>query len=285
MKAWDPENKAWAKLAQMDWFKSPHNMPMPASVVESAVFTFTPSALAALKHAASPNNCSRPQMTARTSTNSALKALIWRSIVAARMMSPNENQDCTLHIPVSTRARLRRALPQNYSGNTALMISVKGSFPESLTDWKPSMLADLTVKIRQGEQAVDTAYIDDFLSFAEAVPDLERLAKAREIVYAHAVKVFDSSSFDYYGPDWGDDLGHIERARPPAQSLTNGGVRLLPRLADGSAEAVIGLSPAQIESLKMDSLFMKFATSNNCEKTKSQLRAAADIDSGTLAKL
>lgn len=285
-KTWDPENPDWAKLAQMDWFKCPNIVPVPASIVECAVFTFAPPALAALKHAASPNYCSRPPIKpVQASTNSALKALIWRSIVVARMRCPAEIYDYTLHIPVSVRARLHQALPQDYSGNTALMISVKGAFPPSLTDLKTSMLADLTLKIRQGEQAVNAAYIDDLLSFAKAVPDLERLAKAREAMYAPAVKIFDSSLLNYYGPDWGAELGRIERARPPAQSLTNGGVRLLPRLADGSAEAVIALSPAQIESLKMDPFFMRFATTKHCRKTEAQGGAAADVTLGTVAKL
>lgn len=199
-KKWDEGDEDWGRLPQMDWFQSPSNFPLTCSAVEPAVFIFTPEALGALKHAASPSNCLRPQpKDARATTNSALKALAWLSIVAARSLSPNENSDSTLHIPVSTRTRLRPALAPDYMGNTALMIAVKSSFP-SPVDGKFSMLADLTQTIRQSEKAVDD-YIKDYLSFAGAVPDLDRLARGREAAKARAVKMVDISSFNYYGLD------------------------------------------------------------------------------------
>lgn len=231
--------------------------------MEPAVFIFTSEALGALKHAASPSNCSRPQPNdARATTNSALNALVWLSIVAARSLSSNENSGSTLRIPVSTRTQLRPALDPDYMGNTALMIAVKNSFP-SPVDGKRSLLADLTQTIRQSEKAVDEAYIKDYLSFVGAVRDLDRLARGREAIYARAVRMFDILSFNYYGLDWGVDLGRMERTRPPAQGLTNGGVRIFPKLPDGSVEVALGMSPAQMGHLKQDSLFMNFAKTHD----------------------
>lgn len=262
-KYWDTGNENWAKLAQMDWFKSPSSSPIDSSPVEPCVFSFTPSALAALKDTSSPRKCSLPQpTTALASTNGALKALIWRSIIVARASSPDENNDSTLHIPVSTRARLRPPISEDYLGNTALMIAVKPPFA-NLGDATPSMLADLTLAIHQAEQAVDADYIQDLLSFAEAVPDLEQLHKGRLAVYRPAIKMSDFSSMNDYKLDWGPVLGCIERKRFPAQSSPNGGVEIFPRLPDGIVEVSIGLSPAQMRFLKKDPLFTKFATVQN----------------------
>ena len=264
-KIWDERDKDWSRLPQLDWFQAPPNMPRANSTVEPAIFKFTSESLAAIKLAASPSNCMPPQPKgASASTSSALRALIWLSIVAARSLSPNENNDSTLHLPVSTRARLRPALAPDYFGNTALMIAIKSSFPGP-ADGKLSMLADLNQKIRQSEQAVDEAHVKNYLAFAGSVPDLRRFARGQEAVYARAVKIFDFTLFDYYGLDWGDGLGRMERARPPAKDLTNGGAVIFPRLPDGSIEVAIGLSPAQMGHLKQDSLFMKYAKAHDEE--------------------
>ncbi|KAK2803148.1 hypothetical protein FQN51_003892 [Onygenales sp. PD_10] len=115
------------------------------------VFYFSPESLAVLKAEAFPVNTTRPSDQSWISTNDALSALLWRTVMAAQ--SPLEN---LAGDPVSI-----------------FNIAIDG---RQRTDPKSSLnLADLAIRIRKSILAVGNQFADDMVTLVAQLEDVDRL--------------------------------------------------------------------------------------------------------------
>ena len=227
--------------------------------IEVEIFSFSRASLNALKFAASPRHFFRPQPDNTViSTNNALKALLWRSIVAARVSDNRGTYRTTLNIPINCRSRMTPALPQDIIDNAVVVTTVDASLDTLLT-FNSSTLASLALLIQQSESSINAEYVDNITSFTEAVPDLDALTRARANTYAGAIKIFGDASIGINHLYWGTVLGATESLRHPRDIFTDGRAQILPPLNDDILEVAIGLSRAHMKWLKRDELFARYA--------------------------
>ncbi|KAK2789224.1 hypothetical protein FQN52_006316 [Onygenales sp. PD_12] len=117
------------------------------------VFYFSPDSLLALKAEASPANTTQSSDQSWVSTNDALSALLWRTVMAAQ--SPLEN---LAGDPVSI-----------------FNIAIDG---RQRTNPKSSLnIADLAIRIRKSILAVGNQFADDMVTLVAQLEDVDRLVQ------------------------------------------------------------------------------------------------------------
>jgi hypothetical protein len=231
------------------------------------VFYFSPAALAALKAEASPANATGPtDGQTWISTNDALTALLWRTVMAVQQPDPDklEGEPESVLI-VALDGRLRTSDPPVHPhtlGCFLAWVAVSASIREMLSDAPPSLnLADLAVRIRKAVRRADDQFTDDVAALVDRLEDVDRLVPTAflDVPGNHCVQT-TWVKFDFLGVDWGDALGGKTQAvRAPSVGIINGLQVVLPALPDGGVEVLVGVEESSLERLLSEPLWTRFA--------------------------
>ncbi|KAK3303536.1 trichothecene 3-o-acetyltransferase [Chaetomium strumarium] len=236
------------------------------------IFYFSPAALAALKAEASPAKATRPTDDSETtwiSTNDALTALLWRTVMAvqqphpARAPAPADDDDNPVSVLiVALDGRLRTADPPVHPhtlgcflGWAAASAPVRDMLSSSLS------LADLAVRIRQAVRRADGQFTDDVAALADRLDDVDRLVPTAflDVPGNHCVQT-TWAKFDLLVVDWGGVLGgKMQAVRAPSEGIINGLQVVLPALPDGGLEVLVGVEEGSLERLLSEPLWTRFA--------------------------
>ena len=232
------------------------------------LFFFSPQSLVALKESAHPKHCSMPQPEHDwTTTDTALCALIWRSVVAASCSGedlqrlPQTSVFCTA---LNARPRSNPPLPTDFMGS-AWVVDPAMRLPllTLLSPNDPPNLADIALTIRRSRETVTPAYLDSLISLIDSLPDPSRLLSlACTDVLRTSGMITSWAKFPIYDYDWGDMLGKCERVRLPNTGLMNGLQVILPALTEemgGGLEVAIGLEGYALDRLRNDELWNQYA--------------------------
>ncbi|OJJ97389.1 hypothetical protein ASPACDRAFT_53627 [Aspergillus aculeatus ATCC 16872] len=200
------------------------------------VFYFSPDSLAALKVEASPGNATEPSDQKWISTNDALSALLWRTVMAVQ--SPLDTLEGD---PVSVFNYVAVILP------IRKMLSTLS-------------LADLAIQIRKAILRADKQFTDDVVALVDRLEDVDRLVPTAFLdVPGYNCVQTSWLNFKLYGLDWGSLLGHrIEAVRVPHIGCINGAQVVLPVLPDGGMEILVGVEESCLDRLLTDPLFTKY---------------------------
>ncbi|CAF9931337.1 MAG: hypothetical protein ALECFALPRED_004981 [Alectoria fallacina] len=232
--------------------------------LRTQIFHFSPDSISALKEVTSPSNSSSPQTVySWISTNTAISALVWRSIMAATYAHENPIADSVsiFSSPLNARKRMDPPLAPD------LLASVWG-FQDSrlpINSLLEASLADVALVIRKGTDQVDASYLDSLISMIDSVPNPSLLLP---LVFTDVLKTCSIltswAGFSMYDFDWGEALGgKCERVRTVSSGMFNGMQVILPQLPEGMGcgglEVVIGLEDDAMERLKGDKEWMKYA--------------------------
>ncbi|KAJ5608147.1 hypothetical protein N7537_004766 [Penicillium hordei] len=193
------------------------------------------------------------------STNDAISAFIWRSIMLARHRAGILNGDAETYVaqPVDCRAHLE--IPMPYFGNVIYM--TKSSVPLSdLADFE-SGLGAAARALRAAIKAVTAEKFRDLVGYAERTA-LETHTRLNILEAMSTSGIILTSLFKMdlhgmnFGPIFGD--GHIKALRLPARGTQAGAVIVLPRVPDGSCEFMVTEQESTIKCLLEDEYFSRF---------------------------
>lgn len=228
------------------------------------VFHIAPASLKALKAAATlvvetETHAKEPMWV---STNDAVSALIWRSLMVATYEG-TEYEDKPLsccQVAVNCRSKMNPPLPDDFFG-CALTFGTNYLPISSIL--VPGSLSTMALMIRQSIMKVTAPYIESVIATMHNVPDYRRFIPTSFVDLLGRDTVQTSwSAFPLYGYDWGQALGgKCERVRAPRLGMFNGLQTILPALPEsqgGGYEVMIGLEPHVMERLKKDPVWSEY---------------------------
>ena len=232
---------------------------------QSAIFYFSRPTLAALKAAASPQNCTRspPPDVKWISTNDAINALVWRSVMAASYAANRISADAltSLSLAVDGRARSDPPLPPDWLGNATMYSRADSPLSTLLA---PNNLADLAVTVRKSVAKVDSAHIKNVIQLLTSLLDISLVVPycMGDLFGTHAIGT-TWWSMSLYQIDWESAFGgRCESVRVPDKGLMPGLQIVLPEVEEsrgGGCEVMIVLEEEVMERLREDEMWMKYA--------------------------
>jgi enoyl-CoA hydratase/carnithine racemase len=193
------------------------------------------------------------------STNDAISAFIWRSIMLARHRAGILNGDAETYVaqPVDCRAHLK--IPMPYFGNVIYM--TKSSVPLSdLADFE-SGLGTAARALRADIKAVTAEKFGDLVGYAERTAlDTHTRLNILEAMSTSGIILTSLFKMDLHGMNFGPVFGdgHIKAVRLPARGTQAGAVIVLPRVPDGSCEFMVTEQESTIKCLLEDKYFSRF---------------------------
>ncbi|CAG7915745.1 unnamed protein product [Penicillium olsonii] len=224
------------------------------------VFRFPPESLKALKADASPVNASGPSDQDWISTNDAIAALIWRTVMAVQ--SPLETLEgdpvSNFGIAINGRQRIGRKIHPETSGCFLAFLSVVAPIRKIVGNMN---LADLAILVRQAVLRADDQFGDDLIALVDSLDDVNKLVPTSFLDVPGFNCVMSSwTGFELYSLDWGPMLGkNIDAVRTPSVGAINGAQIVLPVLPDGGMEVLAGVEETCLDRLLNDSLLGKYA--------------------------
>lgn len=224
------------------------------------VFYFSPESLASLKAEASPENAKQHSDQQWISTNDALSALLWRTVMAVQwpLDSLDGNPISVFNIAIDGRERTDPPIHQSTLGCFLEYVAVKAPIREILSS---ANLADLAILIRKAIQRADNQFTDDVITLVEKLEDVNQLFPTAflDVPGSHCVQT-SWVKFDLYSLDWGSLLGgRIDSVRAPHVGVINGLQVVLPVLPDGGIEVIVGVEASCLDRLLHEPLWTKFA--------------------------
>ncbi|KAM0268701.1 hypothetical protein ACHAQH_009930 [Verticillium albo-atrum] len=222
------------------------------------IFYFSPESLAALKEEASPVNATEPTDLTWISTNDALSALLWRTVMAVQ--SPLETLEgdpaSVFNIAIDARSRTEPPVHPETIGCFLAYVAATASIRKMLSTYS---LADLAILIRKSLLRANNQFTDDVTTLIEGLEDVNRLVPTAMLDVPGFNCVQTSwVKFELYDYDWGK-LGKIQAMRSPHVGIINGLQVVLPVLPDGGMEILVGVEETCIDRLQHDPLWTKFA--------------------------
>ncbi|KAI1332742.1 transferase family-domain-containing protein [Xylariaceae sp. FL0255] len=227
------------------------------------IFRLTAEQLIQLKADSAPKYSSKPNGDHTwISTNDAVSALMWRSVMRAQFPLEDLKGDPTsvLNVAIDSRLRTNPLVHPRALGNWLGWICTQMSIQKML---ERERLADPALAIRKAVLKLNTDYADDFGTLLESVEDIRRVVPAAFVDVTGFNCVHTSwINMGIYDINWGTKTlgGAIQSVRSPDVGVINGGSVVLPRLLEGGIEILIGVESKCLSRLLEDPLLAKYAT-------------------------
>jgi trichothecene 3-O-acetyltransferase len=236
--------------------KSPTSSLVPTAIQGCSwtYFRFPPASLAALKALASASSTLHSKYI---STDDALSAYIWKSVTRARFSRLSIKGESTFGRAVNVRRYL--GIPETYVGFVQNMTYNKSSvnqlIEESLGEIASKLRYEVdpeTSKLGYNTRALATLFENSLdksvVSFGATInPSVDMMLSSWAKV-------------DCYAMDFNLGLGGPECVRRPQFDPVEGLIYLMPRNPDGEISVAICLRDLDLEKLKRDEDFMKYAS-------------------------
>ena len=234
---------------------SPPNNQQPTPPKASwRYFTFPASSLTSLKSLATKT---LPPASAYISTDDTLTAFIWQSIIRARLPRLSASAQTNFARAVDVRSFLN--IPQIYPGliqnmtyhSFAVEHVVKAPLGVVASDFRSAVNPETSTL------AYDTRALATYL---DRSPDKSKTSFTATLDLSTDLMLSSWAKLDCYNLDFGLGLGKPESVRrpqfPPVESL----LYLMPKALDGEIAVAVCLRDEDMERLKVDEEFMKYAT-------------------------
>ncbi|KAF2006977.1 hypothetical protein P154DRAFT_615076 [Amniculicola lignicola CBS 123094] len=218
-------------------------------------FSFSPSSLSTLKSTATT---SLSKNTPYITTDDALTAFIWQSILRAR--SSRLRSDSTIRFARAVDARRYLNVPDTYPG--LLQNMTYHSYP--LSDLLSMPLGEISAALRSAvdPKVSDIAFRTRALATYLSQPSSESKASVSmtaRLNLSSDVTLSSWAKFECYGYDFEFGLGKPEAVRRPKFYPVEGLLYLLPKRGDGEIVASFCLRDEDLEKLKGDGEWCQFA--------------------------
>jgi hypothetical protein len=183
------------------------------------------------------------------STHDALSALIWRTVLLIRSRRSALGQEMppstigSIFMPSDARRHLN--LPQSYIGNAVYQLTANLDLG---TLFSPSGLGHAAGAVRKAITSVNSDLVTSYMAtLKEKWIDWQFM---NGTISTTGVAIgTDWTSTSLYSDDWGEVFGPVVRYRYPG-AVGEGGNCILPKLPDGGAEVIVGVTEEEVEMLK-----------------------------------
>jgi trichothecene 3-O-acetyltransferase len=251
---------------------------IPAAAVaipgmRTCIFSFTPEACSRLKADAKPSS-----KGGWISTQDALVALIWRSVMRARLSEAAKpgtatngvsngtasatRQNSIVSVAIEGRSLCKPKVPYSIINNVVYCCMTEMPVTTILDpDPSKNTLSNLALAVRSNIEAFksDPVLVNDTNQLAASIPDVGKLSIAFKDFLGY--DLITTSWIDapfYQGVDFGPPLGKPDFMRLPKGQFS-GICSLQPRKANGDIEAFISLNEEEMERFFKDEEFKKYA--------------------------
>ncbi|CAH0042449.1 unnamed protein product [Clonostachys rhizophaga] len=230
----------------------PPQMPPQLPSLVTHVFCFSPQTLTELKSSA-----------AAFSTNDALCAFLWSRMTVARWtggasstQDDIKNKASSMWYAINIRSRTSPPLPPTYLGNGSMCTTTEPLAAATLLG--DNGLTQAATTIRKSLVAFNSpSRVPLTIGLLSSRPDPTDFALPFNAFLGPNVVATSWTDVKVYKRNWGA-LGFIDSMRVPGEG-SDGNIIILPRLRDGSLEAVVGLESEAMSRLLADEQFNKFA--------------------------
>lgn len=247
---------------------TPTEMPpkMLTTTHRGQIFYISPESLAKLKQEADPSNATESSDQKWISTNDAICALIWRSIMAAQFplqpegLGEADESDSETNFGIFMDGRLRT--------NPKIHPEALGCFMTCCTATVSLRkmlgrlnIADLSVLVRKAVASTEGHSICDVAALVKNQEHPTRLALSAMLdLSGKNISLSSWVNFDLYSLDWGSMLGNrIEAVRMPRIGMIHGAQIVLPVLPNGGVEIMAGIEGEFLDRLLQDPVLKRFA--------------------------
>ena len=232
------------------------NLSAPPELPKSTwvYFTFSPSTLAALKSLASKF---LPPSSAYVSTDDALTAFVWQSIIRARLPRLSPTTPSTLARAVDTRRYLDISL--TYPG----VVQQMTYHTYTLQNLIEEPLGSIASKLRSAVDPKTSTLGHDTRALATVLsrsPDKSIISVTATLDLSTDIMLSSWAKFDFYDLDFGLGLGKPEAVRRPQFVPVESLIYLMPKRLDGEISVAVCLRDEDLERLREDAEFVKYGT-------------------------
>ncbi|KAJ5010476.1 Acyltransferase easC [Colletotrichum sp. SAR 10_99] len=198
------------------------------------------------------------------STNDALSALIWRSIMAAQfdVSQLDGSENSVYNIAIDGRGRSQPPIHPEAMGSFLGFIQVELPIKKIL---EADNIAALSLLIRKAIIAMDKdfsgSFINDVVQLVNNQSDLGALIPTSFLdVPGQNCAQTSWEKFKMYDLDWGHALGgKIAAIRSPSCGILNGMQIMYPQHPDGGREMLVGIYEDCLEKLCNDPIWTRYA--------------------------
>ncbi|KAF7165709.1 hypothetical protein CNMCM5623_009809 [Aspergillus felis] len=262
------------------WTSSPSNAHAQIHNVENSCQTFriSATALSQLKRTLSATSQGPEDWF---STNDAISAFIWRSIMVARHRAGILEADATTYVAQPVDCRRHLNITEPYFGNVIYM--TKSSVGLSVLADPQTGLGEAARALRAELRGLTGDKFRDLVGYAERTAlEAHTRLNILESMATSGIILTSLFKMDLHAMNFGPvfDDGHIKALRLPARGTQAGAVIVLPRVPDGSCEFMVTEQESTIECLRADPFFARFtadqpAVANVQEKEPAKVEAVA----------
>ncbi|XP_021722468.1 uncharacterized acetyltransferase At3g50280-like [Chenopodium quinoa] len=219
---------------------------------EERFFHFSSETIAKLKARANQEISSN---NTAISSFQALAAFLWKSIIQAKGLKPDQQTHCKL--AANNRTRLNPPLPEEYFGNSLIILTsttTVGELFKHNLGWTASL-------VQQSVVDLTNKTVNDFADSWFKSPFVIRLDQMIEKDEGNSVQVGSSPRFNIYGNEFAG-LGKPIAVRSGYANKYDGKITVYPGFEGrGSVDAEISLSSAYMRALESNKEFMAVVSS------------------------
>ncbi|MCJ1270779.1 hypothetical protein MMC22_010676 [Lobaria immixta] len=229
-----------------------HPAPSPPPKCTWTYFTFHPTSLAALKSLATKTITS---VSGYVSTDDALSAFIWQSVIRARLPRSNPTAESTFGRAVNVRHYLDISptypgLVQNMTYHTYTL--------QTLVE-EPLGVVASQLRSAVGRKTSNLGYNTHALAtFLDRTPDKHVISFSATLDLSTDIMVSSWANLNCFDLDFNLGLGKPEAVRRPRFDPFESLIYLMPRTLDGEIAVAICLRDEDMERLKGDAEFAKY---------------------------
>ena len=230
-----------------------HPAPSPPPKCTWTYFTFPPTSLTALKSLAT-KTITIP--SGYISTDDALSAFIWQSVIRARLPRLNPTTELTFARAVNVRHYLD--IPQTYPGLVQNMTYHTYTLQKLVEEPLGGVASHLRSALdpETSNLGYNTRALATFLSRA---PDKSIISFTATLDLSADIMLSSWAKLDCYELDFNLGLGKPEAVRRPQFEPVESLIYLMPRTLDGEIAVGICLRDEDMERLRADEEFAKYA--------------------------
>ncbi|KAK2755485.1 hypothetical protein FQN54_006422 [Arachnomyces sp. PD_36] len=227
--------------------------------MQSTIFYVSSQSLAELKRVSTEDS------RTGVSTNDALMALLWRSIIRARFTDDSltsDTEEAILDTTFDGRAQFSPELPFTYLGSL-IFISTARMQRSQLTSPNTS-LKYIAGEVRKAADSITTSRIHTAFGLAASLPDYSKLTFPFATFAGAEVCITSWIAWSLFDLDFGPifaNEGRPEFLRPPRREFDAVCRRcvVLPLQSHGGCEILISLVEDEMQRLEQDPEFTRFA--------------------------
>ncbi|KAF9076668.1 trichothecene 3-O-acetyltransferase [Rhodocollybia butyracea] len=237
-------------------FELENQMAVPAPTISQpappstwAYFSFSPNSLATLK-----SHASSTLTHGYISTDDALSALLWQSVIRARL----PRLDPSLHVKMTRAIDIRRFLdiPSTYPALLQNLLYYTSPLQNLVT----SPLGLIASQLRESiNPPVVKHNLRALATVLHQSPDKNVVSFTAQIDQGNDIMVSSWSKTECYEHDFNFGLGKPESVRRPRFDPVEGLVYFMPKRGDGEVVLGVCLRIEDMERLKGDGEFMRYA--------------------------